>query len=57
MNAITVAAAPLERANKTAASDQGAGGVQSLHRALSLLDALAEGEDGLSLTALAKKVG
>ena len=34
-----------------------AGGVQSLHRALSLLDALSENEDGLSLTALAKQVG
>jgi IclR family acetate operon transcriptional repressor len=44
-----------DRTNTSTAS--GEGGVQSLNRALSLLDALAEEEDGLPLTALAKKVG
>jgi IclR family acetate operon transcriptional repressor len=46
------------RAPKSApsAENAGAGGVQSLTRALSILDALAESDDGLSLTALAKTV-
>ncbi len=42
---------------KSMASLERGGGVQSLIRALSLLEALAENEDGLSLTALAKQVG
>ncbi len=42
--------------NKSTTSVE-SGGVQSLNRALSLLDALAEEDDGLPLTALAKKVG
>lgn len=42
--------------NPMASLERG-GGVQSLIRALSLLEALAENEDGLSLTALAKQVG
>jgi IclR family acetate operon transcriptional repressor len=44
------------RAPKTAAPAERTGGVQSLNRALSILDALAEHDDGLSLTALAKTV-
>ena len=56
MDDLTNPAQPLERPGKSRPSD-GSGGVQSLIRALSLLDALAEEEDGLSLTTLAKKVG
>jgi IclR family transcriptional regulator, acetate operon repressor len=41
----------------TASKGDRAGGVQSLIRALSILDALAESDDGLTLTALAKTVG
>ena len=37
-------------------SGKSAGGVQSIVRALSLLDALAENDEGLTLTALARKV-
>jgi IclR family transcriptional regulator, acetate operon repressor len=44
-------------AKQTNGANTSAGGVQSLTRALSLLDALAEHEDGLPLTALAKRVG
>ena len=44
------------RARKSAPSIARSGGVQSIMRALSILDALAENEDGLSLTALAKTV-
>ncbi len=43
-------------ARKSSSPIERAGGVQSLTRALSILDALAENEDGLSLTALAKTV-
>ena len=42
---------------KTISSIERNGGVQSLLRALSLLDALAENDDGQSLSALAKTVG
>ena len=45
------------QAPKSAPSQaRAAGGVQSLTRALSILDALADNDDGLSLTALAKTV-
>ena len=44
------------RAPKSAPSQERTGGVQSLTRALSILDALADNDDGLSLTALAKTV-
>jgi len=42
--------------NARKSTSAGASGVQSLIRALSILDALAEHEDGLSLTVLAKAV-
>lgn len=45
------------RGGRSEAPSETTGGVQSLIRALSILDALAESEDGLSLTALAKAVG
>ncbi len=44
------------RTRKSAPSIERTGGVQSIMRALSILDALAENEDGLSLTALARTV-
>ncbi len=44
------------RAPKSAPAAERSGDVQSLTRALSILDALAENDDGLSLTALAKAV-
>jgi IclR family acetate operon transcriptional repressor len=44
------------RPGESRASAERSGGVQSLNRALSLLDALAENDDGLSLTGLAKAV-
>ena len=44
------------KALDVAAAPERAGGVQSLTRALNILDALAEHEDGLSLTSLAKAV-
>lgn len=44
------------RAPKSAPSHERGAGVQSLTRALSILDALADNDDGLSLTALAKTV-
>ena len=44
------------RAPKSAPSQERTAGVQSLTRALSILDALADNDDGLSLTALAKTV-
>jgi len=45
------------KAAKSADSLDRGGDVQSLIRALSLLDALSENDDGLSLTTVAKKVG
>lgn len=44
------------RAPKSAPPKERGAGVQSLTRALSILDALADNDDGLSLTALAKTV-
>lgn len=45
-----------QRGNSTSSSERN-GGVQSLLRALSLLDTLAENDDGQSLSAVAKTVG
>jgi IclR family acetate operon transcriptional repressor len=50
-------AAPKEGRSRKSEASGGGGGVQSLVRALSLLDALANHEDGLTLTAIAKEVG
>ncbi len=47
--------APAKPGSSESAKDKD-GGVQSLNRALSLLDALSESEEGLALTALAKAV-
>jgi IclR family transcriptional regulator, acetate operon repressor len=56
MDDLSATAPMVSRPNKSKASLEG-GGVQSIDRALSVLDALSENEDGLALTALARKVG
>ncbi|MDQ0472024.1 IclR family transcriptional regulator [Labrys wisconsinensis] len=53
----TQEAGAVAREGRSEAPSETAGGVQSLIRALSILDTLAESEDGLSLTALARAVG
>lgn len=52
----SVKSAPAARSPGAAAASERSGGVQSLTRALNILDALAAHEDGLSLTALARAV-